>query len=138
MSIIAYLNFSGRAKEAALYYAEVFESPPPTLMLFGDMPPDPSYLMTDAVKQLVMHTEIKIGTETIMISDVTPDMKLTMGNNISLLISLSDEETLTRYFKRLAKDGTISMPLQETFWSKCYGNLTDKFGVGWQFDLAES
>lgn len=27
------------------------------------------------------------------------------------------------------------MDLQETFWSKCYGLLTDKFGINWQFSL---
>jgi PhnB protein len=25
------------------------------------------------------------------------------------------------------------MELQETFWSKAYGSLKDKFGVEWQF-----
>ena len=26
------------------------------------------------------------------------------------------------------------MDLQETFWSKYYGFVTDKFGIGWQFN----
>ena len=32
------------------------------------------------------------------------------------------------------KEGSsVEMDLQETFWSKCYGSLTDKFGIIWQF-----
>jgi PhnB protein len=31
---------------------------------------------------------------------------------------------------------TITMELQETFWSKCYGALADKYGVNWMFSLA--
>jgi PhnB protein len=32
------------------------------------------------------------------------------------------------------------MELQETFWSKCYGSLKDKFGIEWQlsYDNEES
>ena len=36
-------------------------------------------------------------------------------------------------FHKLKEGGTVGMELQETFWSKCYGSLTDKFGIGWQF-----
>lgn len=29
----------------------------------------------------------------------------------------------------------VGMELQETFWSKYYGSVTDKFGVIWQLNL---
>lgn len=29
------------------------------------------------------------------------------------------------------------MELQETFWSKCYGSVTDKFGIPWQLSYDE-
>ena len=35
-------------------------------------------------------------------------------------------------FNKLKDGGTVEMDLQETFWSKCYGSLTDKFGIIWQ------
>jgi PhnB protein len=37
-------------------------------------------------------------------------------------------------FNKLQEGGTIGMDLQETFWSKCYGSVTDKFGIQWQFN----
>ena len=135
MAIIAYMNFRDKSKEAAEFYARVFGSEMPKIMYYGDMPPDPSYPMTEDVKKLVMHTEIKLGEDTLMFSDVPPDIPLTIGNNISLLISLKDPDLLKSYFEQLSVEGSIQMPLQETFWSKLYGNLVDKFGIGWQFNL---
>ncbi|MFK7691967.1 VOC family protein, partial [Paenibacillus sp. HJGM_3] len=44
-------------------------------------------------------------------------------------------DKLTTYFNRLSVGGQVRMELQETFWSKCYGSLTDKFGTEWQFNL---
>ncbi|MED3816005.1 VOC family protein, partial [Priestia megaterium] len=35
-------------------------------------------------------------------------------------------------FEKLKEGGQIEMPLQETFWSPSYGQVTDKFGVTWQ------
>lgn len=32
------------------------------------------------------------------------------------------------------ESGRVAMDLQETFWSKCYGSLTDKFGLEWQLN----
>ncbi|MBF4693518.1 VOC family protein [Fusibacter ferrireducens] len=135
MAIIAYLNFQGKSKDASTYYAEIFGSEKPKFMFFGDMPPDPNFPMTGEVKSLVMHTEIKFDNNTIMFSDVPPGMPFTMGNNISLLISIKDPERIRAYFSKLSVDGQVQMPLQETFWSKLYGNLVDKFGISWQFNL---
>ncbi len=44
-----------------------------------------------------------------------------------------DEEYLKNSFNALKEGGEVRMELQETFWSKAYGSLKDKFGVEWQF-----
>ncbi|MBP8031020.1 MAG: VOC family protein, partial [Acetobacterium sp.] len=51
---------------------------------------------------------------------------------ISLVITDNDLEEIKRLFDLLSNEGRIEMQLQETFWSKAYGALTDKFGIGWQ------
>lgn len=40
-------------------------------------------------------------------------------------------------FERLKVGGKVEMVLQETFWSKCYGVVVDKFGIQWQFSHEE-
>lgn len=69
-----------------------------------------------------------------MFSDTFPGMPFTVGNNINFAIVIKDLDDLRKYFTRLKEGGTVSMELQETFWSKCYGQLTDKFGVNWLFN----
>lgn len=44
-----------------------------------------------------------------------------------------DMDKIKALFNKLKEGGKVGMELQETFWSKCYGSLTDKFGIGWQF-----
>lgn len=59
-------------------------------------------------------------------------MPFTEGNNISLTVTDTDEEKIRLWFNKLKEGGTVHMELQETFWSKAYGNLMDKFGIQWQ------
>lgn len=70
-----------------------------------------------------------------MFSDIFPGMPFTLGNNITLAYVENEEEKLRTAFNRLSDGGTIVMELQETFWSKLYGQVTDKFGIQWQFNL---
>ena len=36
-----------------------------------------------------------------------------------------------KLFKGLSAGGTVTMPLEKTFWSELFGMLTDKFGINW-------
>jgi len=132
MKIGPYINFPGNCLEAVMFYKEVFRTDEPQIMTFGEMPADPSYPMTDNVKDLVANAQLDIKGNMLMFSDVPPGMTFTKGNNITLIITLDDVEEIKRLFGLLSKDGTVEMLLQETFWSKAYGSLTDKFGIGWQ------
>lgn len=135
MPVEVYLNFNGNCREAAMYYAKVFETDAPQIMTFGDTPPNPEYPLPEEAKDLVMHTRLNINGSTVMFSDVFPGMPFIQGNNVSLSLLSQDEDKLRTWFSRLQDGGTVSMELQETFWSKCYGNLTDRFGIEWQFNL---
>ena len=73
-----------------------------------------------------------------MFSDVFPGMPFVAGNNISLTIVSENMDEIQSAFNKLKDGGTVGMDLQETFWSKAYGSLTDKFGIIWQFNLGIS
>ncbi|MFD2611153.1 VOC family protein [Paenibacillus gansuensis] len=137
MSIDVYLNFNGNCRDAVLYYAKVFGQPEPKIMAFGDVPADPNYPMPDEAKNMVMHSRLEISGSRVMFSDVFPGMKFIEGNNVSLSLVLDNEDELRSYFQQLSDGGTVGMELQETFWSKCYGQLQDKFGIHWQFNLGD-
>ena len=126
------LIFPVIAEKRWRFTKKVFKAEEPQIMTYGEMPPDPSYLMSDNVKALVANAQIDIKGNTIMFSDIPPGMPYNEGNNISLVITDNDLEEIKRLFDLLSNEGRIEMQLQETFWSKAYGALTDKFGIGWQ------
>lgn len=134
MAVDVFINFNGNCREAVEFYAEVFETEKPQIMSFGDTPPDPEFPITDEAKNLVAYTSLNINGSDVMFSDTFPGMTFTIGNNISLTISSKDIDEIKSLFNKLKEGGTVGMELQETFWSKCYGSVTDKFGIGWQFN----
>lgn len=134
MPIQAYINFDGNCLEAVRFYEEVFETEEPEIMFYRDMPDDADFHVSEEMEDLVLHTSLEIEGNTIMFSDVPPGMPLTVGNNVSLVILSDDKEKLRSMFNKLKEEGTVSMELQEMFWSELYGYVTDKFGVNWQFD----
>lgn len=137
MAVEAYINFKGNCREAVEFYSEVFGTERPQFMTFGEMPlgADSQFAVPDDLKSWIMHTRLTIHESNVMFSDVFPDMPFTAGNNISLVIVSDEVEEIKQSFNKLKQGGTVKMELQETFWSKCYGLVTDKFGISWQFSL---
>jgi len=133
MAVETYIYFNGNCREAVEFYVKVFGTEKPQIMTFGDTPPDPKFPLPEEAKALIMHTQLKITGSTVMFSDVFPSMPFVAGNNISLTIISKDIDEIKTIFSKLKEGGTVGMDLQETFWSKCYGSLTDKFGIPWQF-----
>lgn len=132
MAVNVYMNFNGNCREVVEFYAHVFETEKPEIMTFGEAPPNPEYALPEEAKDLVMHTRLDISGSNVMFSDVFPGSPFVQGNNISLAVVSRDIEEVKSVFSKLKEGGTVGMDLQETFWSKCYGNLTDKFGIDWQ------
>ena len=137
MAIQAYINFRGNCREAVKFYAKVFEAPEPRIMAFGDMPRGPGPAPDPATKDLVMHAEVEFAGSKIMFSDTPPGMPLAFGDNISLMVQVKDPETLARWFGALKAGGVVHMDLGPQFWTKLYGYVVDKFGIGWQLSLEE-
>lgn len=136
MSVNAYINFKGNCREALEFYTKVFRIEQPQIMTFGDMPsiPGNQFTLPEKIENWVMHARLIIHGSVVMFSDVFPDMPLVAGNNISLTIVSANKEEIKILFNKLKEGGTVGMDLQETFWSKYYGFVTDKFGIGWQLN----
>ena len=132
MSVCAYINFDGNCREAVEFYKQVFGTEDPEIMTFGEAPPDPEFPIQDEHKHLVMHTGLNIFSTTVMFSDLLPGESLVKGNNISLAVMMQNIDDIKPIFDKLKEGGSVEMELQETFFSKYYGSLKDKFGIIWQ------
>ncbi|MHB8973651.1 MAG: VOC family protein [Pirellulaceae bacterium] len=53
-----------------------------------------------------------------------------------LSLALPTEADAQRAFSVLADGGEVQMPLTKTFFSPCFGMVTDRFGVGWMVTVA--
>ncbi|MBK5441682.1 MULTISPECIES: VOC family protein [unclassified Peribacillus] len=134
MSVDVYINFNGNCREAVEFYAQVFGTETPQIMTFGETPPNPEFPLPEEAKNLVMHTRLNIEGSNVMFSDVFPGMPFVEGNNISLAVVNKNMDEIKSIFNKLKEGGTVVMDLQETFWSKLYGQVTDKFGIIWQLN----
>ncbi|MGN7478636.1 VOC family protein [Solibacillus silvestris] len=131
-----YFVLNGRAKEAVDLYAKLFNAKNVTISTFGDLPPDPNHPIPNEAKDLVMNALVELQEGQMMFSDTFPGSPLvTVGDNVTISYVSKDEQEIRSIFEGLKDGGKVIMDLQETFWSKCYGQVTDKFGVLWQLSL---
>ncbi|MBC2309911.1 VOC family protein [Listeria booriae] len=138
MTLGVYINLKTEAREAIAFYGEIFGLTCEDLMTYGSIDHGDEFPMDDATKELVMNASIQIEGQTVMFSDTPAFMsELVRGNNVTLVLETTDGDKLTRYFDALSDGATKIMPLQQTFWSEKFGQLTDKYGVGWSFNLTK-
>lgn len=137
MGLIVYIDFPGTAKDAIQYYHKVFGGEYPDIMTFDQVPSDGSEKeYTEEEKKLVMHAEMRIFGDIVMMSDLIGEArtKYQQGNDMSILISTPDQRELERTFHLLKEEAKeVHTELTPTFYSNCYGSLKDKWGVTWQF-----
>lgn len=134
MSVNPYINFNGNCREAVEFYSEVFGAEGQQIMTFGEMPTGPDFILPEEAENLVLHTWLKIYGSKVMFSDIFPGMPYAAGNNVTLAVVIDNMDEIKSIFSKLKEGGSVDMELQETFWSKCYGAVTDKFGIAWQFN----
>jgi len=125
-----YLFFGGRCEEAIEFYAKALGAQVEMLMHHRDSPdPHPPGLLQPGFEDKVMHATIRIGGAAIMASDGCDDKSRFDGFRLSLAVPT--EADARRAFAGLSDGGEVQMPLTKTFWSPCFGMVTDRFGVGW-------
>lgn len=125
-----YLFFGGRCEEAIAFYKASLGATPGMVFRFNESPdPVPEGLLQPGFENKIMHAEFRVGDLTILASDGCNDVSTFKGFSLALTVpTVADAD---RAFEALAEGGKIDMPIGETFWSPRYGQVTDKFGVGW-------
>jgi PhnB protein len=85
-----------------------------------------------------MHVGLPISEETMLLGcDTMQEMTefpFVAGTNFSITVSVESEEEARRIFEALSAEGTITMPLEKTFWAALFGMFTDRFGINWMID----
>ncbi len=126
-----YLTFNGTAEEAIRLYERALGARTEGPMRFGDVP---GTNVAPEHRNRVMHARLTLDAGVIMISDAPPNAAAATETNVHVCLHFEDLADMTTKFEALAKGGTVTMPLQDTFWAEKFGMLTDAFGVRWMFN----
>jgi PhnB protein len=130
-----YLFFNGRCEEALAFYGTVLGAQVDLKMRYQDSPePQPPGMIPPGWEKKVMHVTFRIGETVLMASDGMREGGSFDGFSLSLTTPTEGEAR--RAFAALAEGGKVGMPLAKTFWSPCFGMVTDRFGIGWMVTLA--
>jgi len=130
MKISPFISFNENWEEAVFFYYVKAE-----IIRYKETPKDNDYQVQPGTENLVMHTQFELYGETIMFADMPPEYPVQAGSNIAIMAEFDTAEIAKSAFDSLKVGGQVTMELQETFWSKCFGSLIDKFGIIWNISI---
>jgi PhnB protein len=129
------LSFNGNCEEAFEFYARCLDGKLAYMLHWGESP-----MAADAPPEWggkVFHARLTIGGIDLTGADAKPGT-YEAPRGFSVLIGMEDPAEVERVFHALAEGGTVGMPLQETFWAKRFGAVTDRFGLSWTLNCEQA
>ena len=131
MQMNPYLSFNGQCEAAFKFYEQCLGGRILAMLTYGSSP------VADQTppewRDKIMHTRLIVENTVLMGSDSPPEHYEQM-KGMSVSLSIEKPEDAERIFHALAENGTVRMPIQETFWATRFGMLVDQFGTPWMIN----
>lgn len=131
-SLSPYVNFNGTAAQAISLYERVLGAKKVNVIHAGDVPG--TNVPADQIDR-VLHGVLMLGGVQLMLSDGNVE-HATEGTTLHISLDWTDLTDMTQRFAALAEGGSVTVPIQDTFWGARFGVLRDRFGVRWMFNCA--
>ena len=131
MQINAYLHFNGNCEAAFKFYEKCLGGTIVGIFRHAGTPSEQQ--VPPEWRDKILHVSLKVGDGVLMASDVPPGYYV-QPQGFSVSIGLSDPGEAERIFHALEENGTVKMPIQETFWATRFGMLVDQFGIPWMIN----
>ncbi|MDW5377518.1 VOC family protein [Halomonas sp. HP20-15] len=130
-----YLFFQGQCEAAFRCYEQCLGGHIDARHTYAEAPePDQN---PPGMDDKIMHIRLAVGDWVLMGSDSPADYyQAPQGFAVSLVFDEPAEAE--RVFNTLATDGSVTMPLAETFWADRFGMLVDRFGIPWMINCEKS
>lgn len=131
MSLNPYLSFDGQCRAAFELYRSVFGGAFTEFQTYAEAPAEMP--VADAERDRVMHVSLPVGDGILMGCDrvAGAGMPHVVGNNVTIAIVGRSRAHCDEVCRGLSEGGSVTMPLQETFWGAYFGSWTDRFGINW-------
>lgn len=125
------LVFNGQAREAFDFYKSVFGGEL-SLNEFGPMAEESGF-----PAEAIMHAQLVTEAGWSLMGDdsTLPGDEVVRGGS-TIMVWGDDQATLEQQFAKLAESGTIGQPLEKQFWGDVYGDVTDRYGIQWGFNIS--
>jgi PhnB protein len=135
MSVSIHLSFDGQCEAAFRFYEQCFSAKVITMIKWSESP------VADQAPpgggNRILHATLQAGDAHVFGADSAPG-NYEKPQGFSVLFDVRDTAEAERIFGKLAEGGTITMPLQETFWARSYGVVTDRFGIPWEINCSKA
>ena len=140
-SINPYLIFNGNCEEAFLFYQSVFGGEFPYIGRFNDMPPaDGNPVLSEEDGNRIMHVTLPISDGYVLMGSDSNSAsgEVAFGENVSLSINAKSKEEADKLFNGLSAGGSVTMPMNQTFWGAYFGMFADTVGIHWMVNFDEN
>ena len=134
MQVNPYLHFNGNCEEAFAYYARALGGKIEAMMPHEGTPAS-THVPADWQKK-IMHARMTIDGEVLMASDAMPS-HYHKPQGFSVSLQIEDPADAEKKFAALADGGSVTMPIQQTFWARRFGMCVDRFGIRWLVNYDE-
>jgi PhnB protein len=131
MQLNPYLSFNGQCEAAFRFYERVLGGKIVMMFTYGEAP-EAEHASPDWHGK-IMHARLTLGDKALMGSDAPRD-RFERPKGFHVSIGIDDPAEAESIFHALAENGTVTMPIQETFWAARFGMLVDQFGIPWMIN----
>lgn len=136
ISVNPYLVYKGNCEEAFNYYKTVFGGESLYIGRYKDVPEEARKFFPNAPDENVMHATLQIDERTVIMgndsADISAESTTPFSRDFYLYINTDTSKEAIRIYNELSAGGNKIVPIAQTFWSPCYGVVTDKFGIHWK------
>ena len=131
MQLNPYLTFDGQCETAFRFYERALGGKIVAMMTYADMPM--AEQTPPEMRGRIVHARLVVGDTVLMGSDA-PSGRYEKMQGFSVTLNIDEPEQAERVFAALSAGGAVAMPIQETFWARRFGMLTDRFGTPWMIN----
>ena len=135
MQLNPHLHFNGECEAAFKFYEQCLGGKITFMMPHEGTPVGDQ--VPGAWRKKILHASLKVGDDVLMGADSPPD-HYQKPQGFSVTLGMQDPAEAERIFHALAENGTVQMPLQETFWAARFGMLIDRFGIPWMINCEQA
>lgn len=131
MTLIPHLSYDGRCEAAFRFHEKWLGASLPALLPNGAAP-----MAAEAPPRWrgkIVHASVKVDSDLLAGAGLPPE-RFQRPQAFHVLFAIGGPEQGERVFAASAENGTVHLPIQQTFWAARFGVLTGQFGISWEIN----